>query len=80
MRFRVVIETTTKAREFPFDTPAEPRSAANDLWRWAKGNHEHGKVRLYEHEGGRQRGGGRLMASALASVGSVADRRTRLGR
>lgn len=47
-RFRAVIGTTTKAREFPFDTEREARAAANELWRWAKDNHEHGTISLYE--------------------------------
>jgi hypothetical protein len=49
-----VIGTTTKAREFPFDTLEEARAAANELWVWAKSNAERGTISVYEHEGGRQ--------------------------
>ena len=46
--YRVVIGTTTKAREFPYAEEADARWAANELWRWAKANNEHGTVSLYE--------------------------------
>jgi hypothetical protein len=50
--FAVVISSKTKAREFKFDELADARDAANDLWRWAKSNDEHGTITLYErHEG-----------------------------
>lgn len=51
--FRVVIGTTTKAREFPFDDERDARWAANELWRWANSHHEHGTVSLYERIDGR---------------------------
>lgn len=51
--YRVVIGTTSKAREFPFDDLDEARAAANDLWRWAKQNNERGTVSLYEQDGDR---------------------------
>jgi hypothetical protein len=50
---RVVIGTTTKSREFRFDDVDEARTGANDLWRWAKANNEHGTVSLYEQDGDR---------------------------
>lgn len=50
-RYAVVIGTTSKAREFQFGDYEEARSAANDLWRWAKQHHERGTVSLYEHDG-----------------------------
>jgi GH24 family phage-related lysozyme (muramidase) len=46
--YAVVISTKTKAREFKFDELADARGAANDLWRWAKSNDEHGTITLYE--------------------------------
>ena len=49
--YAVVIGTTTKSREFKFDELGAARTAANDLWRWAKASNEHGTVSLYEHDG-----------------------------
>ena len=48
--FAVVISTRTKAREFIDDLEAA-RASANDLWRWAKSNREHGTITLYEQRG-----------------------------
>lgn len=50
----MVISTTTKAREFPFEDEADARAAANELWRWAKDSDEHGTVTIYER--GKDRG------------------------
>jgi hypothetical protein len=46
----VVISTTTKAREFPFDNEPDARAAANELWRWAKGSDEHGTITIYTRD------------------------------
>jgi hypothetical protein len=47
----VVISTTTKVREFKSDDLESARGSANDLWRWAKSNDEHGSITLYEQRG-----------------------------
>jgi hypothetical protein len=50
MRYAVVISTTTKAREFPFEGESDARSAANQLWVWAKGAGEHGTITIYRRD------------------------------
>lgn len=49
--YAVVISTTTKAREFPFEGEGAARDAANQLWVWAKQAGEHGTITLYRRDG-----------------------------
>ena len=51
-RYAVVVSTTTKARELQFEELDAARDAANDAWRWARGNEERGTITLYEQAAG----------------------------
>lgn len=53
MRYRVLIGTTNKTREFRYDSEKDARWAANELWKWAKSNGERGTISIYEHKEGR---------------------------